>query len=265
MKKIISLTLTVITLCTLLCSCGSSSKTATVSGTISNIPPYGSRQVTVLGDSIAAGYGLDDQSQNYVSIFSVNIGATLKNDAVSGYDSTDLLAQINIGTTARDIMSADIIIISIGGNDVLHQKDLLIKTIKDDYLHGGKPFPDEVEKIYTDFEANLRSCISAIRSLNSTASIIIQTIYNPVLKQGYKISGINVAKTVNKYIVRLNESITTVCKELTNVCVFDVAAEMNKDEDNFYKAGADFDIHPTVHGHKSLADIYTKDFNEIVK
>ena len=265
MKRTISYLLCITMLIALVLSGCGSTKTAPVIGTVTSLPSAGSRNVVVFGDSIAAGYGLDDQSKNYVNIFSTNIGATLKNDAVSGYDSSNLLELLKGGSVSSDIIRANIIILSIGGNDILHQKTLMISTIKQAALHGGDYFTDDINAIYTNFESNLRACIGAIRTLNPNAVIIIQTVYNPVLKQGYKVSAFNVAKLVNRYIVKLNDSIINVCTGMPNVCIFNVADEMNKDADNFYKANEDFDIHPTVHGHASLAAIYTKDFNSLVK
>lgn len=264
MKKIFSLIL-IVCLCTVVFSSCSKDNSKAVSGTMGVIPPSGSRSVTVFGDSIAAGYGLESQNDNYVNIFTANIGATLKNNAVSGYDSTNLLSVLTSGTFSRDIVSADIVILSIGGNDLLHNKDLLISTLKEAYLHGGEFFTPEINSIYTQLEQNLRDSINIIRSLNPNASIIIQTVYNPVLKQGYKVSMINVGKLINKYIDKLNESILSVCTGLTNVCVFDVADEMNDDKENFYDANEQLDIHPTAYGHKSLAEIYTRDFNSLIQ
>ena len=74
-----------------------------VSGKITSFPPYGERVVTAIGDSIAAGYGLDSQEDNYLTLFSDNIGAVLNNDAVSGYDSGEVLKSLSDEKTAADI------------------------------------------------------------------------------------------------------------------------------------------------------------------
>ena len=70
---------------------------------ITSFPPYGGRVVTAIGDSIAAGYGLDSQEDNYLTLFSDNIGAVLNNDAVSGYDSGEVLKSLSDEKTAADI------------------------------------------------------------------------------------------------------------------------------------------------------------------
>ena len=246
-----------------LCSCGNK-KIISASQTIDGIPASGSRKIVVFGDSIAAGYGLSSQDQNYVNIFAKNIGASLKNDAVSGYESADMLALLGTYSAQNDIINANIVVISIGGNDLLHKKETIVSTLKET-LHGGKFFTDDINAIYTNYEANLTSCISIIKEKNPNAKIIIQTLYNPAEKQGYKVSVINVGKLANRYIDKLNESILTVCANKTNVYVFDVSTEMNKDAANFYNLQTNFDIHPTVQGHQTLAKIYTDDFNALTQ
>ena len=226
------------------------------------LPKRQGLKITALGDSIAAGYGLESQDDNYLSIFSKNIGASLKNDAVSGYDSGDLVSLLSDGKVNEDIKSADMIIISVGGNDILHKKEEVISVIKEAFLHGGDYFPAEINEIYASFETNLSAVFSYIHGINPNAAVIIQTLYNPALKQGYKISVIDASKLIDKYIVRLNESIISVSSDFSYVTVFDVADEMNKDADNFYNLKTDFDIHPTKKGHLTLSELYTKYYNE---
>ncbi len=259
MKKLLSLILTTAFI-VLLCSC-SKTETKPVDGSV-KLPKGNSVKITAFGDSIAAGYGLENQDDNYLSLFAKNIGASLKNNAVSGYDSSDLLNQLAGGQFNTDIRNADLIILSIGGNDILHNNEEIISTIKEAYLHGGEYFPESINAIYTKFEANLRDIFTRINGINPNAAIIIQTLYNPALKQGYKIAVIDASKLIDKYIVRLNESIVSVSSGFENVVVFDVAGEMNKDADNFYNLKTDFDIHPTKKGHLTLSELFTKYYNE---
>lgn len=263
MRKFASIFMCVVLMVMCFYGCGKENITS-VSGKITNMPPFGQRYVTAFGDSIAAGYGLDSQNDNYITLFSQNIGAQYKNNAVSGYDSNDLLKQLNSGKYNNDIEKANIVVLSIGGNDILHQKDLMLDTLKNAYLHGGEYFTDELNQIYAEFENNLRESINYIKAINSDASIIIQTIYNPAIKQGYYVSIINVGKLADKYIQKLNESIVSVCTGLNNVYIFDIVDKMNDDKNNFYNLEEDFDIHPTATGHKTLSEIYTDSFNMLI-
>ena len=259
MKKALALILTA-ALLFLCCSCGKN-KTGN-SAASAKLPKGSGLVITAFGDSIAAGYGLESQADNYLSLFAKNIGATLINDAVRGYDSDDLVSLLSGGKMNADIKNAQIIILSIGGNDILHNSEQIISVIKQAALQGGEYFPESINSIYTNFEKNLATVFSQINGINPNVKIIIQTVYNPALSQGYKISVIDASKIIDKYISELNESIISVSSNFDNVIVFDVADEMNKDADNFYNLKDKMDIHPTKKGHYVLSQLYTQFYNE---
>ena len=167
--------------------------------------------------------------------------------------------------TAADIKNADAIVVSVGGNDFFHRKDIMIDALKNALLHGEGFFPQEVTNIYDEYEKNLSRIIDEIKNMNPDAYIIVQTVYNPFLKQTLNFSYINVGKTANRYVTRLNDSIKNVCKTKNRVFVFDVAPEMNEDAENFYGTDEKLDIHPTKHGHATLARVFTEKFNGLLK
>lgn len=100
MKKLFKMSAVILFVLIVFSACG---RNESVSGKITSFPPYGERVVTAIGDSIAAGYGLDSQEDNYLTLFSDNIGAVLNNDAVSGYDSGEVLKSLSDEKTAADI------------------------------------------------------------------------------------------------------------------------------------------------------------------
>ena len=158
--------------------------------------------------------------------FSVITGA----DEIIG----EVLKSLSDEKTAADIKNADAIVVSVGGNDFFHRKDIMIDALKNALLHGEGFFPEEVTNIYDEYEKNLSRIIDEIKNMNPDAYIIVQTVYNPFLKQTLNFSYINVGKTANRYVTRLNDSIKNVCKTKNRVFVFDVAPEMNEDAENFY-------------------------------
>lgn len=262
MKKLFKMSAVILFVLIVFSACG---RNESVSGKITSFPPYGERVVTAIGDSIAAGYGLDSQEDNYLTLFSDNIGAVLNNDAVSGYDSGEVLKSLSDEKTAADIKNADAIVVSVGGNDFFHRKDIMIDALKNALLHGEGFFPEEVTNIYDEYEKNLSRIIDEIKNMNPDAYIIVQTVYNPFLKQTLNFSYINVGKMANRYVTRLNDSIKNVCKTKNRVFVFDVAPEMNEDAENFYGTDEKLDIHPTKHGHATLARVFTEKFNGLLK
>ena len=180
-------------------------------------------------------------------------------------NSDAVLKSLSDEKTAADIKNADAIVVSVGGNDFFHRKDIMIDALKNALLHGEGFFPEEVTNIYDEYEKNLSRIIDEIKNMNPDAYIIVQTVYNPFLKQTLNFSYINVGKTANRYVTRLNDSIKNVCKTKNRVFVFDVAPEMNEDAENFYGTDEKLDIHPTKHGHATLARVFTEKFNGLLK
>lgn len=54
-------------------------------------------------------------------------------------------------------------------------------------------------------------------------------------------------------------------KTKNRVFVFDVAPEMNEDAENFYGTDEKLDIHPTKHGHATLARVFTRKIQRAFK
>jgi lysophospholipase L1-like esterase len=180
-----------------------------------------------LGDSIATGTIINGTKiTSYVSYFSSNLktitGATVnvKNLAHDGDASNELLALLQDGLapistpiTNRQIstdeslairtavINAEVITISIGGNNLMRAANIPgFSTIDSGKATTGlKDFTDQWPKI-----------IEKIKSYNSTARIIVNTVYNPyntVAKTGYK-NDPTLHKTVDNYLLPLNKVIT---------------------------------------------------------
>lgn len=95
-----------------------------------------------LGDSIAAGYGLDGYndinksvpSESYQAIVGQFLNTVPINYAVTGDDSEDLINLLISGKADSDIAKADIITLSIGSNDLLGP---LLDIVKEAYGVSG--------------------------------------------------------------------------------------------------------------------------------
>lgn len=73
-----------------------------------------------LGDSITTGYGLENaQTEGFASLLAENLGYDLINHAVNGNTTTGLITQLVNPAILADIKNADLITITIGGNDML--------------------------------------------------------------------------------------------------------------------------------------------------
>lgn len=129
----------------------------------------------VLGDSIGRGAGVRNSSEAcYGRIVADTNGYDYVNYAVDGYRTTNLLALLDRETVAADVAAADIISLSIGGNDfLLGNLPAMIfdATVKGDYTK----FDEVTARFYTNFCA----IIAKIKALNPDAVLLAQTLYNP--------------------------------------------------------------------------------------
>lgn len=83
-----------------------------------------------LGDSISTGYGLAEGEKGFVDILTETNGYTLINRAVDGNTASEILAQMADPAVQAEILSADVITITCGGNDLM---ELLYQEIANAY------------------------------------------------------------------------------------------------------------------------------------
>ena len=130
----------------------------------------------LLGDSIAFGAGIVNPDEAcYGKIVADTNGYNYKNCCVSGYNSTALLAHMLLPAVSDAIKEADIISLSIGGNDFL-TSNMVQLGIEAGAFNNLETF----DKIAENFYENYCRIIEKIRELNPDAVILAQTLYNPM-------------------------------------------------------------------------------------
>ena len=133
----------------------------------------------VLGDSIAAGAMLRSKSDAYASLVAGAKGYGLRNLAVNGYNSADLREMVTRDEAAREeIARADIIAVSIGGNDMLHTGDIL-GSLALGMLGDYEALEPIMGPVFAGNRENLAAIVTELRALNPEARLIVQTLYNP--------------------------------------------------------------------------------------
>lgn len=194
----------------------------------------------VLGDSIAYGSGLKNPEEAcYGKIVADSNGYDYSNHSVPGHSSNDLLNIIAEEDVIEDFKKADIISISIGGNDFLTDSasDLIFDSVlENDYSH--------FDKIAEEYYINISKIISTIKNYNSNAVILMQNLYNPqsgdlkeICKQGTD---------------RINEAISLYESDHPGeIIIIDTASALNGNSDNFAKDG----IHPSAKGNEKIAKL----------
>lgn len=106
----------------------------------------GDIDIMLLGDSIAAGTGLAKKEYNYGQLVADYLGGDVWNYAISGYDSSETLAQLRSfnSTQKEQLAESEYVVISIGGNDLISYTadELLQYAVENDLLAEGKTAED---------------------------------------------------------------------------------------------------------------------------
>ena len=242
-----------------------------------------------LGDSITTGYGLSDEEVAFPVLVAGETGTTLTNLAVDGETSASLLEKMNDADVSAAVQSADVITLTIGGNDLMNalyaylaDKDPTLGTpdeIADKFSNGSFTgnLPSLIEYIisfpisenYTtalqNFESNLKAIISQIKLYNSDVKLVVATQYNPyghidTSMISIFFDNIDVALAVFETgVTALNKMINTDI----NYSVADVytafknanTAENQLCNASFSLSDIDLDIHPNAEGHKMIAEV----------
>lgn len=231
---------------------------------------YLNKNFLVLGDSIGTGYGLSSEDFSYGKKLSTKLNMNYTNLAVNGSTSKSLLDQLNNEDYINKVKEAEIINISIGGNDVmLPLLDIINRHIHaDDENSSYSDLLGKYEEFYNDllngkydeeiksnisyglksFEETFPKVIERIKSLNPNSKIVLQTVYNPLSN----IAMFNhVCDIINPYINELNSHIINAADN-KNVVTSDVAFYMKSESGLDVSNIGDMDIHPDKYGHNDI-------------
>ena len=202
----------------------------------------------VLGDSIPKGEGATEDEQGYVGyarLIAEDKGFELKNHAVGGHKSTDLLALLenNTNSIRGDIGAADIIVLNIGGNNLLGS-NVITLVLRAVFLKDSST----VDPYIADFAEDFADIVGQIKTLNPSAKFIVQTLYNcmegiPLVGDAYEMA---VTKLNAVYVDYLD----------ANPDTYEIA--------DIYSAYKSYDglvfrdrLHPSDAGHARIAEVLT--------
>jgi lysophospholipase L1-like esterase len=137
------------------------------------LPEQGKLKVVTLGDSLTRGAG-DANGLGYVGLVREALEKKrhkpliLNNLAINGQQSSGLLAQLQQPQIRRLVADADLILFTIGGNDLFQQS-------------GGVYQVDEkkLAAAMNSLTTNFGKILSQLRELNGKAPILYTALYNP--------------------------------------------------------------------------------------
>lgn len=237
-----------------------------------------------LGDSITAGYGLGTDEKSFPEIVSGDRGYELRNHGSSdGFTSSDLVAQLGDEAVAADVAEADVITVTVGGNDVMgalyeylaaQTSGLMTADQIEEMLTGsgggvsldnpalsmvmgwleGFPTSDEARQAIAGLSQNLAQAVASIKAANPDATIVVANQYNPYgALEGTALDA--VAETFEAGVGAMNAAIETAASGAEVADVHAAFAASSESPCNAQVNGtqANLDFHPNALGHELIA------------
>lgn len=216
----------------------------TVCGYAENEKPF----YLVLGDSIAYGSGISNSREAcYGKIVADTNGYDYANHSIPGHTTTNLINRLSDETVISDLKKADIISISIGGNNFLMNN--LIGLMFDSIVKNDHT---QFDNIADNFYKEFCEIIDIINSHNADAVILMQTLYNPqsgYLRAPYQQGADRINAAIERY-----ES-----ENPGEIVIVDVASALGDDMANY----ADDEIHPSAAGNEIIAKVILNKLYEL--
>ena len=227
------------------------------------------KSYVALGDSITTGYGLDE-AQSFAEQIAEQEGYTLNGSlARDGATSTDLLEVVRSEANADTLKNADLITITIGGNDLMNALYAYLAEEYNNKQNSDTPITaadvkaslaGEEEAVVeqttmlgfaisniSDFQSSsiansayatlwdkFIEIIGTIRSINENAQLIVVNQYNPYSHLTPGIPGLNLSSVISAFdsaVQVLNEAISS-GETIAGYTVADVYTKFKEAENN---------------------------------
>jgi lysophospholipase L1-like esterase len=194
--------------------------------------------IVALGDSLTKGLG-DDTGKGYVGDITDQVKkrtskqVSMLNLGINGQTSDELRKQVQQPEVLRQIASADMVLITIGGNDLFRGGQGLVDYKTDNIM--------AIEKKYLD---NLRFILTQVRQANPIANVFFVGLYNPFIN-------LSTGKETSKVVRRWNYDSAEVSAEFPKV-VFVPTFDLFELKVNDYLYSDKF--HPNSKGYHLIAE-----------
>ena len=261
-------------LCMLLLCCGMVPASASAAGTGSYV---------ALGDSISAGYGLSEGEPSFPERLAQSTGYALADFSSSeGVTSQALLETLSQPEVADAVKNADVITITVGGNDLMNALyEYLAKAsgtmtadeIREGLENGsfdmftlmglmqqldGFPISSQASAALTALGANLSRALAQIKGMNPDATCIVANQYNPYGHINNPFAA-DIVSTFEVGVQALNTTLARVAQAqgATVADVHGIFAASSANPCNAYFTGLDdfsLDFHPSALGHQLIAE-----------
>ena len=227
------------------------------------------KSYVALGDSITTGYGLAENETGFAKQVADSNGYTLTNLAQDGATSTDLLEVVTSEANADTLKNADLITVTIGGNDLMNALYAYLAEEYNNKQNSDTPITAAdvkaslaseegavVKQItmlvfaisnISDFQSSLIAnsaydtlwdnfveIIETIREINQNAQLIVVNQYNPYSHLTTGISGLDLSSVISAFdsaVQVLNEAISS-GETIAGYTVADVYTKFKEAENN---------------------------------
>lgn len=228
---------------------------------------------TALGDSLTEGVGDATNQGGFVPLLSKRIEnvkqttVNTKNFGKSGDTSVQIYDRmIKQKDILEEVKKADFITITVGGNDVM-------KVIRDNFTKLSDMTSKDFLKPQEDYQNQLKTIFSKLRSVNTSAQIYVLGIYNPFYINFPEITEMQkvidnwneatqeVVQSENKaYFVPINELLY---KGLDGKQAIEDSGKNSEAEsqNNLLYTGDNF--HPNNNGYQIMADAVFSKYHEV--
>ncbi|WP_259455781.1 SGNH/GDSL hydrolase family protein [Bacillus sp. PK3_68] len=198
--------------------------------------------VVSIGDSLTEGVGDSTESGGYIPYLQRQLEqlaevkkARFVNYGVKGNRTDQLLKRLNQQEVRQSLKKADLVIITIGGNDIM-------KVFKDNLTQlSVKAF----DKQRGSYEERLDKVIQTVRKENRDAGIVLVGLYNPFMKV------LSDVKEVSAIIDDWNEASKHVVEQYDQTCFVTVEDLFENTEENLLYNDQ---FHPNDKGYEQIAN-----------
>ncbi|MBT2705033.1 SGNH/GDSL hydrolase family protein [Bacillus sp. ISL-35] len=198
--------------------------------------------IVAAGDSLTQGVGDSTNSGGYIPYLADDLeseksirNANFENFGVRGNRTDQLLNRLENKNLQSSVEEADLIILTIGGNDLMKVvKENFSNLRLDQFQIGQKIFAEQLQEIFT-----------AIRKLNPNAPIVLVGLYNPFF------IWFSDVEEMNQIVDKWNGESNSIVERDGNAYFVDIHDIFLNNEENLLYT--DY-FHPNDRGYQLIAD-----------
>ena len=196
-------------------------------------------QLVALGDSLTSGMGSED-GEGYLSYLESSypedapLDLTIINAAVNGHRTRDVTADLNDAGLNGHVQDADMIVMTVGGNDLFQSGQGFLSQDLDQFTEAAKEeFVEDLDNLY-----------AVLTRLNPEADIFHMGIYNPFQEFDF-------TNETNRFVREWNNDTSELAAEYEQVIFVPVADVFERDVSDLLFQ--DF-FHPNDAGYERMAE-----------